>query len=357
MEFDAADDLGLGREIVGDETLGAAQHQRRETRSARRLRSPSSRFFSIGARKQRLKLSSEPRKPGVRKWKSDQSSPRWFSIGVPDRQSRCRASIFHAILVICEAVVLDGVGLVEDDVVELLVQQFLRVAEEDGIGGDDEIAMPEDGIVFLPVRALEGDDAQGGGELLRLFLPVRHDALRGEDETREIGATVRLFKVQVTERLHGFAQAHVVGEDSAEALFAEERQPLESVLLVGAQAREESLRRLRTDLRLESLELLGATPQFLGREIDEGFVAPGRGPTARPDGVQAHLPLLRHRMMVEQLGEQPEDRLQFLRGNRDEGTGCPRPGWGSSGPPRARGRPATCPRVCSRGSARGTAAG
>ena len=46
--------------------------------------------FSIGLRNRALKRASLPKKPGIKKWNRLQSSPKWFSIGVPDRHRRWR---------------------------------------------------------------------------------------------------------------------------------------------------------------------------------------------------------------------------------------------------------------------------
>ena len=58
----------------------------------RRTGSPS---FSIGVRKRRVKFFRDPSSPGIRKANCDHSSPRLFSIGVPDRHSRWRVSSRH----------------------------------------------------------------------------------------------------------------------------------------------------------------------------------------------------------------------------------------------------------------------
>ena len=64
-----------------------------------RSTSPS---FSMGVRKRLLNASSVPRNPGTRKFIRLHNSPRWFSIGVPDRQRRLRASSLQAACAIFE---------------------------------------------------------------------------------------------------------------------------------------------------------------------------------------------------------------------------------------------------------------
>ena len=52
--------------------------------------------------------------------------------------------------------------------------------------------------------------------------------------TRNVGRVVVVHGRQ-RQRLHGLPQPHVVGEDPAQAVAVQERQPVESVLLVVAQ--------------------------------------------------------------------------------------------------------------------------
>ena len=49
------------------------------------------------------------------------------------------------------------------------------------------------------------------------------------------------------EGLHGLAQAHVVGEDATEAVVVQKREPVEAVLLVGAQGGLQRRRNLAVD--------------------------------------------------------------------------------------------------------------
>ena len=44
------------------------------------------------------------------------------------------------------------------------------------------------------------------------------------------------FHLNVGQGLQGFAQAHVVGQNAAQAVHAQELQPVQALLLVGAQA-------------------------------------------------------------------------------------------------------------------------
>ena len=68
---------------------------RRSMNGATRARNwasrPVSPCFSMGLRNSSRNRCWLPKKPGIRKWNRLQISPRWFSMGVPDRHSRWRA--------------------------------------------------------------------------------------------------------------------------------------------------------------------------------------------------------------------------------------------------------------------------
>ena len=121
-------------------------------------------------------------------------------------------------------------ALFVDDEVEFLVQKLFRIAEEDWIGSDDEVAVLENRVVFLTVRSLQGQNPEGGSEFLRLLFPVRHHALGGENEARQIGPAAHFLTMEVAEGLDGLPEPHVVGEDAAQSLLAKELQPLKTIL-------------------------------------------------------------------------------------------------------------------------------
>ncbi len=178
--------------------------------------------------------------------------------------------------------------------------------------------MPQDRVVFLPVRPLKGEDAQRGGKLLSFFFPIRHDTFRCEDQARQIGPAAHLFAVKMTEGLNGFPESHIIGEDTAEALLAEELQPLESVLLIGPETGEEFLGGLGRNRRLEALELLRPFSQGFGSLVDNRLLPHVAGQLRRPHGMQPHFPLLIDGVEVEKLREKTQDGLEFLCRNGDK---------------------------------------
>lgn len=85
--------------IVFGGNSGATSSFRRRRMNGRIRRASRSRLrvspnFSIGVRQYFTNILASPRKPGSKKSNWLQSSPRWFSSGVPVRHRRCRASIF-----------------------------------------------------------------------------------------------------------------------------------------------------------------------------------------------------------------------------------------------------------------------
>lgn len=104
-------------------------------------------------------------------------------------------------------------GFVEDEEVEFLGGEVVEIAVEEGVGGEGDVGVGELGESLMAVVALEDGDFEGRGEFSGLALPVFHDAGGGDDEVRE-GVSFFLLGEDVGEGLHGFAEAHVIGEDA-----------------------------------------------------------------------------------------------------------------------------------------------
>ena len=56
-----------------------------------------------------------------------------------------------------------------------------------------------------------------------------------------VEAPARLLDREMGQRLHGFSQAHVVGQDAAHPRVAQELQPIQAALLIGPQGGEKRL--------------------------------------------------------------------------------------------------------------------
>ena len=171
------------------------------------------------------------------------------------------------------------------DVVELDVRQRRRIAPQRAVRDQHQIALADVMHAVGASGAREIEDAQMRCEARRFLLPVEQHRPRHDDERRRRGQTARLALVSacVEQREHddGLAEAHVVGQASAEAEFAQERQPTQSFALIGAQRSDEGLGRIH---RLDVLE----RAQTLARGLRRGV--PRYGGSSRQHGIeQRHL--------------------------------------------------------------------
>ena len=132
--------------------------------------------------------------------------------------------------------VLDVLGFVQHHDVPGRLQPAFAVALQQGIRGDDHIVFVRGVGHLVAVLPVQNQRAQAGAEALRFALPVAHQANRRNDECRVSQAACVFFDLEVGQGLQGFAQAHVVGQDAVQPRAAQELQPVQALLLVGAQA-------------------------------------------------------------------------------------------------------------------------
>jgi hypothetical protein len=69
-----------------------------------------------------------------------------------------------------------------------------------------------------------------GGKACGLVLPVEDQRGRQDDQGGFVEAAGFLFQQQMGQRLGRFAEAHVVGQDAGQVLFAQELQPGQTLL-------------------------------------------------------------------------------------------------------------------------------
>ena len=120
--------------------------------------------------------------------------------------------------------VLDGLGLVEDDALELDRAKPLDVQAHGGVGGEDQVRIREAGGAGVALDAGVLHDAERGRESLGLAGPVEHERLGRDDEpglgrgifaARGLDGTCAMVE-EMGQELDGLAQPHVVGETAAE---------------------------------------------------------------------------------------------------------------------------------------------
>ena len=91
-------------------------------------------------------------------------------------------------------------------------------------------------------RAMQDEDAEGGGEAGGFGAPVWHKAGGADEEGGAVEPAGFLLDGEVGQGLDGFAKAHVVGQHAAEARVAQEGHPVHAVRLVWAKRGGEARR-------------------------------------------------------------------------------------------------------------------
>ncbi len=145
--------------------------------------------------------------------------------------------------------VLDGVRLIKDHEVPLLLPQQFGLADEESVGAQHHAMVRSrrngGGTVFLLV---EEGHIEGGREALEFRLPVVQHRGRTQHQRRPAVGAVE----HEGDGLDGLAKTHIVGKTGAGAPVGEARHPAEALLLIVAQLRLE----LRGDGHLQLGSLL-----------------------------------------------------------------------------------------------------
>src|SRR5690606_25868158 len=124
-----------------------------------------------------------------------------------------------------------------------------------------------------------------GHESLRLLQPLVDDRARRDDQHRLLLVSRDLAceppRLEVREHLHGLAEAHVVGEATADAGFAEGLEPAERCALVVAQLAAEGVGWRERGALLEPLRARAHELERLRLVVFDARVAARRAPEPR----------------------------------------------------------------------------
>ena len=126
-----------------------------------------------------------------------------------------------------------------------------------------------------------------------------------------MAAALLFFQQQMRQGLHGFAEAHVVGQDAGEFLSAEELQPVEAGLLVGAQRADKVVGRFHFGDAIEIGQGMAQGQGFFAAQPASGQIRISRfkfGELAGLHLLQPQLAIVEHRSF----GELHESRHQWL---------------------------------------------
>ena len=141
--------------------------------------------------------------------------------------------------------IFDVLRLVENDGAEGKFLQRGEIAPQQRVVGDDEVVLRNFLAQAVAMFARgEQQHLQLRGELRRFAVPVEDDAGRADDEARR--RALRFAQVlQPGERLHRFAEAHVVGQQRAEPEARGVGEKMKARFLVGPQLGAQALRAAR----------------------------------------------------------------------------------------------------------------
>ena len=313
-EVDLEHLLLLGRQVGGDQVLGASQQERPDP-PAEALERLLVAFLLHRVGDQLL----ESRRVGVETRRHDREQRPQLHQPVLHRgagQGEPEVGADPAYgLIGLRRVVLDRLRLVEHQPAPRLLGVRVDLEPEQGVGRDDDVSAVDDRQAIDSLRrdtdGRHGADDQPGREGFGLVRPRRHHAGRRHHQEWPGAGLARVrHQRQGLERL---AEPHVVGQDAAEPALPEERQPAEAVELVGTQL---GLDADQFDLRerLDVAQRLGR-PDPLGRllvdDADLGELFPEvEVAVADPDAVARLLVQLGGGL--DQLGEVRELRAVDL---------------------------------------------
>ena len=167
--------------------------------------------------------------------------------------------------------VLDRLGLVEHDVVELEVGELGDVGAQGAVGGDDQVVLGEPLAEGMAARSGVVEHLEPGRELGGLLDPVENQRAGHDGQARPLGLAAEPPPLKQGQHLDRLAQPHVVGQDAAEAESLEVVEPAQPFALVGPQLAVEARRLVERHDPLELAEVLADLLE--GRvDLDLGLV-------------------------------------------------------------------------------------
>ena len=154
--------------------------------------------------------------------------------------------------------VFDVLGFVQNDGVEIVLFQLFEIPAQQGVGRDDQIGVRYFAEDVFPPGAVDDDTGKVRHEFGRFPIPVGEYGGGHDDQVRAFCAVVD-HVLDEGQRLDGFAEAHFVGKNAAEAVFVEEVQIGNALKLIGTQLCRKALRHGNLP---DFLKVAYALPQF-----------------------------------------------------------------------------------------------
>ena len=263
LELHLEDLLLLGRQVLRHELLGAAQHER--AHAAAQGRHPLGVLPGLdgghvglaepAVAREQARHDDAQQRPQV----AEGVLHRRAGDGQPEGGAQVAGHRVHL-----RGAVLQELCLVEDHPAPVESAVLAGVDPQERVAGDHHVRprhLVRHGGAALAGGGVQDAHVEVRGELLGLGRPHgHHGARRDHEERRPLGPGLARVGEE-REGLDGLAQAHVVGQDPAEVLLPQEREPAQALLLVGAQV---------------GLQAGGA--RGLGEALDGGQTPDGGGP-------------------------------------------------------------------------------
>src|SRR6266436_9523248 len=174
--------------------------------------------------------------------------------------------------------IFDVLRFVEHGGGEIDFAQCVDVASQQSVARYNHVHVRDRLETRGATGAFEHERLEFWSKLPRFILPVCHQRCRADDESRAIA----LVRAEKRERLHRFTKTHLVGQDAAEIVRRETREPFETDKLILAQYLCE-----RAEFRLRIRRRVAAGDELLqcfatisdgGAKLTRGlFYVPGMG--------------------------------------------------------------------------------
>ena len=170
--------------------------------------------------------------------------------------------------------VLDHLRFVQHHQVPGLALQRHRVAPQQRVAGQHQLVLRDAGQVLAALRPAQCQQLQRRRHAGGFGLPVEQQRGRRHHQRGAVEPAGLLLDQQVGQRLRGFAQTHVVGQDARQVVAAQLLQPGQAVALVGPQRDAQPGGGL--DRRRRAVHAHGRQPGQPGSAL-QGPVAPCAG--------------------------------------------------------------------------------
>ena len=131
--------------------------------------------------------------------------------------------------------IFDHLGFVQDHQVKGLCGQRVQVAPQQRVGGQHQVVIRHLRKQRFALRPLQGQQAQARSHALCFKLPVEDEGGGQHHQNRQVEPSGVLFNQHMGQRLCGFTEAHVIGQDAAQVVRAQVLQPGYAFELIGPQ--------------------------------------------------------------------------------------------------------------------------